>query len=87
MMNKIAQTALRTVARQTGSTLLQKTMWPLERLDKEWRGGRPLNVGEDASMRCYRAMPNESTGFCRKVMEHEINSYRRTGTYKTERHK
>ena len=82
MIHKAARTALRYVARKTGSNLLQKTIRPLERLDEEWSGGRYLNVGEDESMKCYRAMPNESTGFCKKVMEYEINKYRKSGKYK-----
>ena len=82
MMNKIAQVAFKTVAKKTGSTILQKAVWPLEKLDKEWSGGRPLNVGEDESMRCYRAMPKDSTGFCKKIMEYEANKYRKTGKYK-----
>ena len=82
MLNKIAQAALKTVAKKTGSTVLQKAIWPLERLDKEWSGGRILNVGEDESMRCYRIMPNDSTGFCKKVMEYEIKKYHKTGKYK-----
>jgi len=30
----------------------------------------------------YIALPDDSTGFCRKVFEYEIDKYHKTGKYK-----
>ncbi|MBR5599610.1 MAG: hypothetical protein IKW39_06180 [Alphaproteobacteria bacterium] len=30
-------------------------------------GSKPLNVGEEESLRCYKAMPYDKSGFCKLV--------------------
>ena len=86
MMNKIATGVASFALRKIGNATIDKTVQrfnePYRRFKQETTGIKPLNVGEDESMRCYRAMPYDSTGFCKKVFEYEIDKYYKTGKYK-----
>ena len=86
MINKIATTVASFALRNVGNTAIDKTVQkfnePYRQFKQEIFGIKPLNVGEDKSMRCYKAMPYDSTGFCQKVFEYEINKYHKTGKYK-----
>ena len=85
-MNKIVTSLGSYALRKVGNTAIDKTFQkinePYRRLKHETMAINPLNVGEDKSMRCYRALPNDSTGFCRRVFEYEIDKYHKTGKYK-----
>lgn len=82
IVTRVGSYALRKIGNATIDRTFQKINDPYRKLKKETRTINPLNVGEDESMRCYRAMPDDSTGFCRKVFEYEIDKYHKTGKYK-----
>ena len=86
MLNKIVTTlgsyALRTVSNTLIDKSVQKINRPYNNFNRKLKGISSLNVGEEESLRCYKYIPHDSTGFCRRVMEYEINKYNKTGKYK-----
>ncbi len=35
--------------------------------DRNFVGSKPLNVGEEDALRCYKATPYDKSGFCKSV--------------------
>ena len=62
--------------------LFKKLNKPYGEFKREIMQIKSLNVGEDKSMHCYRTMSNDTSGFCKKVFEYEIDKYHKTKKYK-----
>ncbi len=68
MVNKLVTKGAKFVARKVGSKILENTIDTLDYLnDRIGMGAQPLNVGEDETVRCYKAMPYDQSGFCENV--------------------
>ncbi|MBR4105758.1 MAG: hypothetical protein IKK52_00465 [Alphaproteobacteria bacterium] len=80
MVNKLVTTIGRSVAKRTGSKLIEKINRPFEMLNQEVFGVKPLNVGERETLKCLQNSHN-SRDYCKKVGDKVRNNYRKTGNY------
>lgn len=79
---KVGSFALRKISNTAIDKSVQKLNKPYGEFKREIMQIKPLNIGEDKSMHCYRTMPNDTSGFCKKVFEYEIDKYHKTKKYK-----
>ncbi len=72
MVNKFIISAGKYAVKKIGNTAINKTMENIFDTydyvtDRIGTGSKPLNIGEEDSLRCYKAMPYDKTGFCKAV--------------------
>ena len=84
MVSKIVTSVGRYAIKKIGNKTMEKA-WDdygnmKRKIINETLGVKPLNVGEDEEMACYRQYPNDTTR-CRAVGDRIRDEYRRTGKY------
>lgn len=68
MVNKFITKGAKFVAKKVGSKILENTIDTVDYVsDRIGMGSKPLNIGEDESIKCYKAMPYDKSGFCENV--------------------
>lgn len=84
MVSKIITTAgryaVKKISNKTINKVVEKINEPFAAFNREILGIKPLNVGEDEEMACYRQYPNDTTR-CRAVGDRIREEYHRTGKY------
>lgn len=69
-----------TIARKVGGKALEKSAEKLSDTydyvsDRVRWGIKPLNMGEEESLNCYKYMPQDKTGFCDSVGNSKREQY------------
>ena len=68
MVSKVVTTAGKFVAKKVANKTMKKVFDTYDYIsDRNLAGSKPLNVGEEESLRCYKAMPYDKSGFCKLV--------------------
>ena len=81
MINKIATSVGKFVAKKTGNKAVEKISEPYEKLNRTAYGIRPLNVGEEETIKCLQN-PRNSLSNCKSVGTAARRIYQKTGKYK-----
>ena len=84
MVSKIVTSVGRYAIKKIGNNAINKIVEKIDEtfaaFNREILSIKPLSVGEDEEMACYRQYPNDTTR-CRAVGDRIREEYRRTGKY------
>lgn len=84
MVNKIVTNLGRYVVKRIGNKVINKMVEkidePFAAFNREILGIKPLNLGEDEEMACYREYPHDNVR-CQAIGNEIREEYRRTGKY------